>query len=171
MTLAFFPFAERGDNSFILDKTEVDQAEERMRVERARYRGEDEEGRAFLIIAERAVQESSAVPVVMIEDMAASLSTDEGELTVLAPQGRYDIEEKMVNVPSTLRVTGTDGYRLDTSDVTLDLNTNMLRSDGRVTGEMRLGSFEASGLTADLDARTLVLSGRARLKIAQGAVR
>ncbi|MCM8558158.1 LPS export ABC transporter periplasmic protein LptC [Sphingomicrobium sediminis] len=171
LTLAFFPFAERGDNSFILDKTEVDQAEERMRVERARYRGEDEEGRAFLIIAERAVQESSAVPVVMIEDMAASLSTDEGELTVLAPQGRYDIEEKMVNVPSTLRVTGTDGYRLDTSDVTLDLNTNMLRSDGRVTGEMRLGSFEASGLTADLDARTLVLSGRARLKIAQGAVR
>lgn len=169
--LVIAPFSDRGDNSFILDKTEVDKAEERMRVEKARYRGEDDQGRKFLIVADEAVQETSRVPIVLINGFAARLNTERGPLTVVAPRGRYDIDEKMVGVPGPIRVTGPDGYELETSDVNVDLDTNMLQSDGRVTGSMRLGSFEASGVTADLNARTVTLSGRARLKIEQGAVR
>jgi lipopolysaccharide export system protein LptC len=36
---------------------------------------------------------------------------------------------------------------------------------------MRLGSFQAGQLKADLGERTVVLDGGARLKIVQGAVR
>ena len=44
--LAIAPFEQRGDVSFILDKNEVEQARERMRVEQARYVGEDNKGRS-----------------------------------------------------------------------------------------------------------------------------
>src|SRR5688500_19481425 len=61
LMLAIAPFERRGDVSFILDKNEVDQARERMRVEQARYTGEDNKGQPFLIVAHHAVQQSSDV--------------------------------------------------------------------------------------------------------------
>ena len=169
--LAVIPFLERDDSSFLLDKKDVDQAEERMRVEEARYTGEDDEGRKFLIVAAEAVQETSRVPVVVIRGMAARLSTDEGPVEVVAPRGRYDIDAKIVEVDGPLEATAPDGYRLATRDVTVDLDTTRLRSDGGVRGETRLGTFEANSMEADLDARSIVLSGGARLKLRRGAVR
>ena len=62
--LAIAPFDKRGDVSFILDKNKVDEARERMRVEQARYVGEDNKGQKFEIVADRAVQQSSNVPIV-----------------------------------------------------------------------------------------------------------
>jgi len=40
-----------------------------------------------------------------------------------------------------------------------------------VTGRTELGQFQAKRLRADLNDRTVVLDGGARLKIVQGAVR
>src|SRR5678815_5324052 len=64
--LAIAPFDRRGDVSFILDKNEVEQARERMRVEQARYTGEDNRGQKFLIVADRALQRTSEQPIVDI---------------------------------------------------------------------------------------------------------
>src|SRR5678815_5323976 len=80
--LAIAPFDRRGDVSFILDKNEVEQARERMRVEQARYTGEDNRGQKFLIVADRAVQQSSNVPVVMIEGVHARLNMSRGPLSI-----------------------------------------------------------------------------------------
>ncbi|HEY0629431.1 MAG TPA: LPS export ABC transporter periplasmic protein LptC, partial [Sphingomicrobium sp.] len=70
-----------------------------------------------------------------------------------------------------IRVVGPDGYRLATRDVTVNLDQRTMQSKGRVSGEMPLGHFEAGGLSADLDERTVRLNGGVRLKIVQGAVR
>lgn len=169
--LLFAPLSSRGDVSFILDKEEVDQAPERMRVEKARYTGEDNDGQMFTIVADQALQETSAVPVVVIDGMAARLELANGPLDVTAERGTYDIDDKRVEVPGGIRVRGPDGYKLDTSGVTVDLGEQRLTSDDRVTGEMRLGEFTAGGLEADLEARTVTLTGRATLKIRQGSVR
>ena len=50
--LALAPLDKRGDVSFILDKNKVENAPERMRVEQARYVGEDNRGQKFQIAAE-----------------------------------------------------------------------------------------------------------------------
>ena len=169
--LAIAPFERRGDVSFILDKNEVEQARERMRVEQARYTGEDNKGQKFLIIADRAVQQSSNVPVVMIQGMRARLNLARGPLSIAALRGRYDLEGEMVAVDGPIRVVGPDGYRLATRDVTVNLDERTMQSSGPVSGEMPLGHFEAGRLNADLDERTVRLDGGVRLKIVQGAVR
>ena len=169
--LAISPFERRGDVSFILDKNEVEQARERMRVEQARYTGEDNKGQSFLIVADRAVQQSSNVPVVMIEGMRARLDLARGPLSIAALKGRYDLEREKVAVDGPIRVVGPDGYRLATRDVTVDLDKRTMTSAGKVNGTMPLGRFEAGGLSADLDERTVRLNGGVRLKIVQGAVR
>jgi len=169
--LAIAPFEQRGDVSFILDKNEVEQARERMRVERAQYVGEDNRGQKFLIVADRAVQQSSNVPIVMIQGMQARLDMARGPLSIAALRGQYDLEQEVVQVNGPIRVVGPDGYQLDTRDVTVDFDSRTMRSSGRVSGHMPLGQFQAGSLRADLDERTVSLDGGVRLKIEQGAVR
>ncbi len=70
-----------------------------------------------------------------------------------------------------MRVAGPEGEQLLTRDVTVDLKQNTMTSQGRVTGRMKLGQFEAGRLRANLGDRTVVLDGGTRLKIVQGAVR
>ena len=169
--LAIAPFDRRGDVSFILDKNEVEQARERMRVERASYTGEDNKGQKFLIVADRAVQQTSNIPVVAIEGMRARLDLARGPLAISALKGRYDLQKEMVQVEGPIRVAGPDGYQLLTRDVEVDLDQRTLRSSGPVSGRMPLGQFQAGSLSADLGERTVRLNGGVRLKIEQGAVR
>jgi lipopolysaccharide export system protein LptC len=169
--LAVAPLGKKSDVSFILDKKKVENASERMRVEQARYVGTDDKGQQFTMIADRAIQRSSDVPVVDINGMFARLNMAQGPLLVAANQGRYNLDTLQVNVDGPVKVVGGDGYHLATRDVTVDLKHRQLASEGPVSGSMRLGQFQAGQLHADLGARTVVLDHGARLKIVQGAVR
>jgi len=169
--LAIAPFDRRGDASFILDKNKVDAAQERMRVEAARYTGTDDKGQGFLISADRAIQPTSDRPVVDIEGMRARLDLARGPLSIQAQRGRYNLDQQKVAVDGPVRVVGPDGYRLETRDVGIDLKRRTLASSGRVVGDMRLGHFEAGRISADLGTRIVVLDGGVRLNIRQGAVR
>ncbi|HET7709680.1 MAG TPA: LPS export ABC transporter periplasmic protein LptC [Sphingomicrobium sp.] len=169
--LALAPLDREGDVSFILDKNQVDNAPERMRVEEARYVGEDNKGQPFQIVARRALQQTSDVPVVDIWGMMARLGLAQGPLSIAANKARYDLDEQKVMVQGPVRVSGPDGYSLATRDVLVDLKNRNLSSDGGVSGRIELGEFQAGRLRADLGERTVVLDEGARLKITQGAVR
>jgi lipopolysaccharide export system protein LptC len=169
--LAFAPLEKRGDVSFILDKKKVQSAQERMRVESARYVGTDDKGQRFVLDAENAIQRSSEVPVVDIRGVNAELAQPQGPLKMIADQGRYNLDTQRIAIDGPVNVAGGDGYRLATSNVLVDLKQRKMASQGAVSGEMRLGQFQAGQLKADLGERTVVLDGGARLKIVQGAVR
>jgi lipopolysaccharide export system protein LptC len=169
--LALAPLDKSGDISFILDKNEVESAPERMRVEQARYIGEDNRGQKFQITADRALQRTSDQPIVDIWGMLARFGLTQGPVTVAADQGRYNLDEQQVSVVGPVRVAGPEGEQLVTNNVTVDLKQNVVRGDGGVSGRMELGQFQAGRLRADLNSRTIVLDGGTRLKIVQGAVR
>ena len=169
--LAMAPLDRGGDVSFVLDKDEVENAPERMRVEQARYVGEDSRGKKFQIVANRAVQRTSEEPIVDVSGMLARFGLSQGPVTVAADKGRYNLDEQRVAVDGPVKVSGPEGEQLVTRDVTVDLKKNILISNGQVSGRMKLGQFEAGRLRADLDSRTIVLDGGTRLKIVQGAVR
>ena len=169
--LAFSPLEEKQEVSFLLDKNKVEHAEERMRVESAQYRGQDDRGRPFVLNARAALQQSSAVPIVDIRDMSAQISLDNGPARLVARQARYNMQDDHVDVTGPILVTASDGYRLTTRDVTVDMRGRTLASRGAVDGNMPLGRFSAERMEANLPDRRVVLSGRARLHIVQGGVR
>lgn len=169
--LAVAPLDRGDDISFILDKKKVENASERMRVESARYTGTDNQGRQFVMVAQSAVQRNSDTPLVELEGLLAQLGLAQGPLRIAASKGQYNIDTQRVAIVGPVQVAGPDGYRLATRDVMVDLKQRQLASAGRVTGQMRLGSFEAGRLRADLGERTVTLDRGVRLKIVQGAVR
>ena len=169
--LAVAPLDKRGDVSFILDKKKVQSAPERMRVEQARYTGTDDKGQQFTMSANRAVQPSSDTPLVDINGMFARLNLSQGPILIAANQGHYNLDTLQVTVDGPINVSGADGFRLGTRDVTVDLKQRQLASRGPAEGQMRLGQFRANHIRADLGTRTVVLDGGASLKIVQGTVR
>ena len=169
--LVIAPLAKRSEISFLLAKDKVDIAKERMRVAEAVYRGEDAKGHPFSLSAGGAVQRSSKSPVVELMDLSARITLDDGPAVLRTAGATYDMDRELVRVPGALQFESADGYRMATSGVGLDLKARTMISDGAVTGQMPLGTFSAARMRADLNARTVRLEGRARLRITQGSVR
>ena len=169
--LALAPLDKKGDVSFILDKKKVQNAPERMRVEAARYTGTDDKGQQFVMTANRAVQRSSDTPLVDISGMSARLNQTQGPVLIVANQGRYNLDTQQVAIDGAVKVAGGDGFRLNTSGVTVNLKQRQLASKGPAVGAMRLGQFRANRIQADLGDHKVVMDGGVRLKIVQGAVR
>lgn len=165
--LATAPFTGGDKVSFVLDKNRVEVAKERMRVTEALYRGEDSKGQPFSLRAGSAVQKSSREPIVDLKDLSARMLLSEGPAVLSAQKGRYDMESERVAVDGPVLFEAAGGYRLTTRDVGIDLKTRRMRSAGRVDGRIPLGTFSADHLEADMEARTVTLSGRASLRIEQ----
>ena len=163
--LVMAPLYSGGDVSFVLDKNKVEVAKERLKIQAARYRGQDAKGQPFALDAASAVQRTSAEPVVQLNQLDAALQLSDGPARLHADRGRYDMDREQLQVVGPIHFTGPDGYRLDTHDATADLKARTLRSGGAVTGAARQGRFSANQLSADLDGRVVRLDGNARLRI------
>jgi lipopolysaccharide export system protein LptC len=161
------PFMHQGEVSFVLDKNKVDMASERMRVTEALYRGEDDQGRPFSLRVGSAVQKSSRESRVSMRDMQARIQLANGGAVMTAQRGQYDMAREQVAIEGPIQFETANGYRLTTRDVDIDLNRQSLHSRGAVEGRMPTGTFRADELHADLDSRTVTLSGKARLRMEQ----
>ena len=165
------PLSPRGEISFLLDRNKVAIADDRMRVDNAMYRGQDNKGRPFSLMAGQAVQRSNAVPLVEMDRLTARIVLPDGPAMLSAPRGTYDIDDDQVGIPGMVEFTAADGYRMNANNVTIDLARRLLVGDGRVSGEVPAGRFEANSIRADLEARTLTLRGNARMTMVPGQLR
>jgi len=162
-----WPLTARQEFSFILSKDRVAEAQERLRMERAVYRGEDRRGQPFVISAASAVQKSSDTPIVELRSISAELRTADGPARADAQTGRYDLERERIDVVGPVELESATGYRLVTRDVAIDLGSRRVTSSGPVSGRMPLGSFRAGRLRADVSGRTVTLDRGASLRIVQ----
>jgi len=163
--LVMAPLTAGGDVSFLLDKNKVDVAQERMKIQAARYRGEDARGQAFTLDAASAIQKSSAEPIVQLNRLAAQIQLTDGPANIKANTGRYDMDTEKVQLDGPLNATGPNGYDLKTTNATIDMKARTLESGGAATGTVQQGTFSANKLRANLEERTVTLDGNARLRI------
>jgi lipopolysaccharide export system protein LptC len=165
------PLVNKNEVSFVLARDTVSMAKERLRVTAALYRGEDGKGQPFSLRAGSAIQTTAKDPVVKMTDLRGEIRLDDGPAQIAANAGRYNMDSEIVSVDGPVRFNTSDGYTLLTRDVSIGLKSRIVASDRPVTGQMPLGRFSAGRFRADLSSRTVVLDGRARLHIVQGAVR
>ena len=164
------PLSPRGEVSFLLDRKKVDVIDERLRAEKALYRGQDNKGRPFSLTAGEAVQRSSAEGIVRLRNLAARLLLPEGPAQILAAAGEYDLRSDRVQITDTVRFSAADGYAMRLDGVTVDLPKRMVSGAGGVSGTVPAGSFSADRLEVNLDARTVSLIGNARLRMIPGKI-
>lgn len=165
------PLSQRGEISFLLDRNRVAVTDERLAVDKAMYQGQDNDGRPFSLTAGSAVQESSAVPVVMMQNLVAKILLADGPAEIKAPSGNYNYNTEQVSVPGPVNFSAADGYQMVTNGVGIDLKTRRVAGSGGVQGSVPTGTFSASKIMADLGERTVTLEGNARLRMVPGKLR
>ena len=165
------PLTPRGEISFLLDRNKVAVTSERLRVDRAMYRGADNQGRPFSLTAGSAVQRSAKDPTVEMNDLIARILLSDGPAEISAPSGSYDIAQERVEVTGPLNFRAADGYSMTASNVAVDLKSRRVEGAGGVSGSIPAGTFSANRIVADLGARTVALDGRARLRMQPGKLR
>lgn len=165
------PLSPRGEVSFLLDRNKVALIDERLSVDNAMFRGRDNQGRPFSLMAGEAVQRSSIEGLVRMQDLVAQMVLSDGPARLSAEGGTYDIDAETVTVNGPVRLTASDGYTMTADGVSVDLKARMMRGDAGVSGEVPAGTFSARSIRADLGARALVLDGDARLTMIPGKLR
>ncbi|WP_325063800.1 LPS export ABC transporter periplasmic protein LptC [Pseudoblastomonas halimionae] len=165
------PIAPRSEISFLLDRNKVAVTDERLRVDDAIYRGADNKGRPFSLVAESASQRSAKVPQLVMRGLKASILLDGGPAQIVAPDGVFDLDANTVAVDGTIRFTASDGYSVSATGVEIDLEDQVITGSGGVSGAIPAGTFSAGSMRVDLPTRTLRLSGRAKFRMIPGRLR
>lgn len=155
--LAFSPFTDSRELSFLLAKDAVAIAPERMRLQTALYRGEDKKGQPFSIRAGSAVQKSSKDPLLKLTDMSANMFLDGARASVLAGRGTYDLDKEVMRVDGPLTFDSGKDFRANASDdSSFDLVQRILRVGGRLNYVSDRGyNVTSSNVAFDLDKRKL----------------
>jgi lipopolysaccharide export system protein LptC len=167
ITILIWPLVAAQEFSFLLAKDQVAVAPERLRVDRAEYRGKTGAGEAFTISAGSALQRASAVPVVEMTNLAARLDGKDGPASVSAPSGRYFLEEDRLEVAGPVKLRSDGGYSLDAETVFIDLKRRAVKTDAPVSGRLPMGNFRADRMDGDLAGKRVSLIGKVHLRINQ----
>ncbi|WJY19755.1 LPS export ABC transporter periplasmic protein LptC [Alteriqipengyuania flavescens] len=165
------PLAPRGEISFLLDRNKVAIAPDRLAVRQAMYRGQDDNGRPFSVMAASAVQETSTDTTVEMGRLEARILLDAGPAILQATGAVYDFAKELISVGDTVEFEAADGYRMTARNVTVDIAEHTVIGSGGIEGAIPAGSFSANAIRADLDAREITLSGNARLRMVPGKLR
>ena len=169
--LAFSPFNNQRELSFVLDKGKVDKAQDRMRVTGATYRGEDNEGRPFFLRAGSATQKSAAVPTLQMNDLVGQITTKDGNASIKAGDSIYDLNSETVKVPGKLSFDSGSGYQLVANNAFLSLNTRSLKSD-EISGILPLNGVQAlvkaNNSQFDYDSQVIDIPGAMAFDSGQG---
>ena len=159
------PLFPRGEISFLLDRNKVALTNERLRVEQAMYRGEDQSGRPFSVTAGKAVQHSNELRVVEMNDLSARILLKDGPAELKAGSALYDINRNTMQVAGPIDFRAADGYRMTTSNVQINLRDQTVSGAGGVAGASPGGTFSAQRIEVDLNNRVVALRGRAHLRM------
>ena len=165
------PIFPRGEVSFLLDRNRVAVTKERIRLEQAMYRGEDNRGRSFSLTAGSAIQHSADVAVVEMKNLSARMLLSDGPAELTAADGAFHYDTNRVDIRGPLDFQAAGGYRLTTGAVSIDLKQQHVTGAGGVSGSVPSGTFTADRIEADLDDRTVMLTGHARLTMQRGKAR
>lgn len=165
------PLSPRHEISFLLDRNKVAVTPERIHVDKAKYRGEDDDGRPFELTAGSAIQPSPASPILDLTDLVASIQLKDGPAQLNAPGGNYNFDTSLVAVPGPVNFSASDGYSMVTNNVAIDLKTKRMAGAGGVSGTVPAGTFAANRIVGDLGERTVTLEGNARLHMTPGKMR
>ena len=165
------PLSQRGEISFLLDRNKVAITDQRLAVDQAMYRGTDNQGSPFQLVAGKAVQETARVPVVEMSDLVATMQMSNGPAEIRARQGAYNYHSEQVAVSGPVNFAAADGYSMVTNNVSIDLRTRHATGSGGVSGTISAGTFRADSIVADLEKRTVTLEGNAHLRMVPGQLR
>ena len=138
----------------------------------ARYVGTDNNSRPFSITADAARQSVPGKGELQLESPQADIHLQDGSwVMVTADKGDYNPDDRMLNVAGAVKLFHDSGYEFLSSEANIDLDQSIVWGSHHIAGHGPFGEIEGEGFRFSKGGKTLVLTGKSRLKIYPGAFR
>jgi lipopolysaccharide export system protein LptC len=168
--LVLWPQLPTGTDRLRIAFAELDVTGDDLSMINARYVGTDRNSRPFSITADAARHPVTGNGLVKLESPQADLHLQDGSwVMVIADEGEYNIDDRVLDVTGAVRLFHDSGYEFLSSKVKIDLEQNIVSGSSGITGHGPFGDLEGEGFRFSKDGKTLELIGRSRLKIYPGA--
>lgn len=165
MLLLAWPELTPDKDSVDLDLSEltIDQPEG-LSMLNARFAGIDGRNQPFLVTADVASQAKDAKSVIALELPKADITLEDGTWVALsARDGRYDRDQKTVDLEGDVSFFHDKGFELHTETAHFDLDKGTANSREPVTGQGVFGQIEATGFDSFNQGDRIIFTGPTRL--------
>lgn len=138
-----------------------------IRVTNARFYGQDDQGRSFVLGATEAVRGSATTPVVNLTRPNLKLNSKVNKPTqASAARGVYNQRSQRVQLSGGVSVSDVgSGYRFDTERTTIDTRTGVITGDSPVRGAGPIGQISASSYAIYDQGTRLTFKGNVRARL------
>lgn len=146
----FLSAQKKGDLADIFTAEELITLGAGLRLDNPRFAGVTEQGEPFAIRADWALPDSAMPRLIDLERPKGEIEMKDGRtIAVSADSGRMRREQKILVLEGGVVLDTSDGYRVETELIEIDLAANTANGPGPVTGtgplgEIQAGSFRAS---------------------------
>jgi len=141
--------------------------ESEVRVTNARFYGQDEQGRSFVIGAKEAVRIDARSQTVALTAPSMALNNPENKPTrAAAARGVYDQKSRRVRLSGGVSVSDVgSGFRFDTERTIIDTKSGVIFGDAPVKGSGPLGQISASSYAIYDQGKRMTFKGNVRARI------
>lgn len=168
--LVLWPQLPTGTDRLRIAFADLDVTGDDLSMINARYVGTDGNSRPFSITADAARQPMPGHGTLKLESPQADIHLQDGSwVMVTADEADYNVDDRMLNVTGAVRLFHDSGYEFLSSKANIDLEQNIVSGSNRITGHGPFGELEGEGFRFSKDGKTLVLTGKSRVKIYPGA--
>lgn len=138
-----------------------------IRVTNARFYGQDDRGRSYVLGAREAVRTSAASQMVTLTSPSLKLSNPNNKPTqASARRGSYDQRSQHVRLSGGVSVSDVgSGYRFDTEQTTIDTKTGVITGNSPVRGAGPLGQISASSYAVYDQGSRMTFKGNVKARI------
>ena len=134
-----------------------------VRMVNPRFRGRDENGRAFMLAAREAARDSRNFQRVLLTDPALTLDTGgETPMRVRARRGVYNERTLEMVLEDTVHMEDPSGWVFDTQRAMIDTGKGVITGDLPVQGAGPRGRIAASSYVIYNEGDRIVLRGKVR---------
>ena len=133
-----------------------------------RFESEDKSQQPYTITANKAVQNSKDMNLVLLDKPVADISLkDNAWLAVEAENGEYQQVKQQLQLNGHVKLFHDQGYEMLTDKIDIDMITKKAVSTTPVSGHGPIGTITSNGLTADGTTGILTFTGPAKLVLNQ----
>ncbi len=169
--VALWPQLSDQQRRFSIKPAKVDaSATETVTMLNGVYTGVDEKQRPFTLTAD-SVQLASAgwTNVDMVSPKADILMLDGSWIAVTAKTGKYNRDDKILNLTGAVNLFHDSGYEFRTEAATVDMNAGDARGTEPVEGQGPFGTLKAEGFIIHNRGERIEFTGRSKIVLQPGA--
>lgn len=165
------------DRAAVLDGASVDLAAlgAGLRLDNPRFQGVTDDGDPFVVTANWALPDGAGADRVELDQPSGEIRMSDGrQVVVTSESGEMLRKEERLTLEGNVVLETSDGYRVTTGRIEMDLDQKSALAPGRVIGEGPLGGIEADRVEVDSTggdgtAVTVLFEGNVRVVWKPGA--